>query len=110
MRFANKIIILFLLFAAVSINASGVTINPSKIDLAVKINKPSSEKITITNPTSDVQIFKAYPIPLSISIIASENNFPSRVSRQTYYNLAIIVLFGIGALEHFVLRKKRMSA
>ncbi len=61
MRFANKIIILFLLFAAASANASGVKIDPPKIDLAVKINKPLSEEIIVSNPTSDVQIFKAYP-------------------------------------------------
>lgn len=171
MRFTNKIIILFLLSVAASASASGVTINPPKIDLAAKINKPLSEEITITNPTSDVQIFKVYPddfadiikanpssftleagakktvtvtveikdgqnssgtlntnisvvakplaetgfqtnagVKIPLSIIVSESNSPSRVPKQVYSALAIVVLLGIGALEYFVFRKKRMPA
>ncbi|MFZ2970524.1 MAG: hypothetical protein WA063_05215 [Minisyncoccia bacterium] len=75
MRFANKIIISFLLFAAASASASGVTINPPKIDLAVKINKPSSEEVTITNPTSDAQIFKVYPDDFVDIIKANPSSF-----------------------------------
>ncbi len=61
MSFANKIIMLFLLFAAASACASGVTINPPKLEMAAKINKSVSREITIANPTNDVQIFKVYP-------------------------------------------------
>lgn len=171
MRFANKIIISFLLFAAASASASGVKITPPKIDLAVKINKPLSEEMTITNPTNDVQIFKVYPddfpdivkinpasftleagekktavvtveikdgqnssgalitnisvvakplaeagfqanagVKIPLSIIVSESSSSSMAPKQVYSALAIVILFGIGALEYFVFRKKRMQA
>lgn len=169
MRFTKKILILFLLFTfAVSVKASGIKVNPSKLQITVKANESVSQEIIVTNPTSDVQIFKVYPddfvniirvypasftleaglekavlvtvevkddqnnltnlntnlsivakplaetgfqtnagvkIPLSITIL--ENKPPSRISKQTYYVLAIALLIGIGLCIYFMRRKNR---
>lgn len=76
MRFIKKIIILSLLFAVVlSANASGVKVNPSKLEIAVKINESVSREITVTNPTSDVQIFKVYPDDFSDIIKVDPSSF-----------------------------------
>lgn len=49
-------------------------------------------------------------VKIPLSIIVFESNSPSRVPKQVYSALAIVVLLGIGALEYFVFRKKRMPA
>lgn len=90
MRYIREVIILFLLFEAVlSADASGVKVNPSKLEIAVKANESISEEIIVTNPTSDVQIFKAYPDDFPDIIKVNPASFTLEAGTDKKVNIAI---------------------
>lgn len=90
MSFSIKIVIFFLLSAAVSANASGIKVNPPKLEITAKLNESLTREITVTNPTSDVQIFKVYPDDFADIIKAS----PSSFTLEAGANKAVTVTVG----------------
>ncbi|MFA6097495.1 MAG: hypothetical protein WC788_07760 [Candidatus Paceibacterota bacterium] len=76
MRSVYKIVILFLLLSVASFaGASGIKVDPSKLEITAKTNEPISREITVTNPTSDVQLFKIYADDFSDIIKANPASF-----------------------------------
>lgn len=89
MRFANKIIIPLLLFAASSVNASGVKVNPPKLEITARLNESVSHEITVANPTSDVQIFKVYPDDFADIIKANPSSFTLEAEAKKTVTISI---------------------
>lgn len=51
---------LTLIFLPVVTLASGISVSPAKLELAVQAGTTISEALTVTNPTADVQLFEIY--------------------------------------------------
>lgn len=76
MRSIYKIVIFFLLLAAAPFaGASGLKVDPPRLEITVKTNELISREITVTNPTSDVQLFKVYADDFSDIIKANPASF-----------------------------------
>jgi len=71
-----KIFTLYFIFAAASFaGASGIKVDPSKLEIAAKANEQVSKEMMVTNPTSDVQLFKVYADDFSDIIKANPASF-----------------------------------
>lgn len=76
MRSVYKIFTLYFIFVAAPFaGASGIKVDPSKLEITAKANEPVSGEITVTNPTSDVQLFKVYADDFSDIIKANPASF-----------------------------------
>ncbi len=76
MRSVYKIFILyFILAAAPFAGASGIKVDLSKLEITAKTNELISEEMMVTNPTSDVQLFKVYTDDFSDIIKATPASF-----------------------------------
>jgi len=70
-----KIIIVLLFAAAAPAEASGVKVNPPKLDITTRLNESAVREITVANPTSDVQLFKVYPDDFADFIRVTPSSF-----------------------------------
>lgn len=76
MRFIYKIFTLyFILAAAPFAGASGIKVDPSKLEITIRANEQVSKEMMVTNPTSDVQLFKIYSDDFSDIIKANPASF-----------------------------------
>lgn len=90
MRSVYKIFTLYFIFVAAPFaGASGIKVDPSKLEIKAKMNEPVSGEITVTNPTSDVQLFKVYTDDFSDIIKANPASFTLEAGAEKKVVIAI---------------------
>ena len=79
MHYALRIEILALIvvfcFWPTAINAAGIEVSPSRLDLQVPQNGSATVDLTTSNPTADVQLFEVYPDDFAGNIKAVPSSF-----------------------------------
>ncbi len=71
----KKILTITLLLFPLFVSAAGIQVSPSKLDLEGEAGKSLSAEITVSNPTSDIQLFEVYPDDLEDVVSADPKSF-----------------------------------